>query len=89
MFHVLTFFMAALALIAGAIWALFGSKLFARSGTMFGHTARHTLDQCAGANRYAPGIKFGTADSSSTAQGGWALIDRTLRARRAVRLDVR
>jgi len=92
MFHVLTlalYLMAALALIAGAIWALFDSKHFARSGTVFGRAARHTLEQCVGANRYATDIMFGTADSSSAARGGWALIDRSLRARRAVRLDVR
>jgi hypothetical protein len=92
MFHVLTlalYLLAAVALIAGVVWALFGSKHFACSGTMFGHAARRTLEQCVGANRYAADIMFGTADRSSAAQGGWALIDRTSRARRAVRLDVR
>lgn len=88
MLHVLTlalYMMAPLALAAGAIWALSESKRFPRSGTLFGRAAR----RYAGANRYATDIMFGAAGRSSAAQGGWVLIDRTLRARRAVRFDVR
>jgi hypothetical protein len=89
MFHglaVALFLSAALALVAGALWALLGS---ARSADGFGHAGQHPLEQYVGANRLATDIMFRTANSPSAVQEGWSLIDRTSRARRAVRLAVR
>jgi hypothetical protein len=85
MFHglaVALFLTAALVLVAGALWALLAS---ARSAHGFGHAVQHPLEQYAGANRFM----FSTANSPSAVQEGWSLIDRTSRARRAVRLAVR
>jgi hypothetical protein len=89
MFHglaVALFLTAALVLVAGALWALLAS---ARSAHGFGHAVQHPLEQYAGANRLATDIMFSTANSPSAVQEGWSLIDRTSRARRAVRLAVR
>jgi hypothetical protein len=77
---------AALALIAGAVRALFPN---ARSVSGFGHAVQHPLEQYVGASHLATDIIFGTVNSRSAAQKGWSLIDRTLRAKRAVRLAVR
>lgn len=77
---------AALALIAGAIRALF-ANMHATNG--FGHAVQHPLEHYVGANRLATGIMFGTVDSSIAAQKGWSLIDRALRAKRAVRIAAR
>jgi hypothetical protein len=85
MFHGLALalcLIAALALIAGAIRALLGTV---HSANGFGHAVQHPLEQYAGANRFM----FGTANSPSAVQEGWSLIERTMRARRAVRLAVR
>jgi hypothetical protein len=76
----------ALAMIAGAIRALF-ANMHATSG--FGHAVQHPLEQYVGASRLATDIMFGTVNSAVAAQEGWSLIDRTLRAKRAVRLAVR
>jgi hypothetical protein len=83
------FLIAALALVAGAIRLLFGPRSSPRSGSRFGHAAQDTLEQYLGAGRYATDIMFSTSNSRSAAQEGWSLIDRSLRARRAVRLAVR
>jgi len=77
---------AVLALVAGALWVLLGSV---RSADGFGHAVQHPLEQYVGANRLATDIMFGTANSPSAVQEGWSLIDRTSRARRAVRLAAR
>ncbi len=77
---------AALALIAGAIRGLF-ANMHATSG--FGHAVQHSLEQYVGPSRLATHIMFGTVDSSIAAQEGWSLLDRTLQAKRAVRLAVR
>jgi hypothetical protein len=77
---------AALALIVGAIRALFTST---RAPSGFGHAVQHPLEQYVGSSRLATDIMFGTVDRPSAAQEGWSLIDRTLRAKRAVRLAVR
>ena len=77
---------AALALIAGAIRALF-ANMHATNG--FGHAVRHPLEQYVGTSRLATDIMFGTVDSSIAAQKGWSLINRTLRAKRAVRIAAR
>lgn len=89
MYHVLAVaicLIAALALIAGAIRALF-ANMHATSG--FGHAIAHPLEQHVCASRLSTDIMFGTVDSSIAAQEGWSLLDRTLRAKRAVRIAVR
>jgi hypothetical protein len=77
---------AALALIAGAMRALYGS---AWGANRIGRAVQGPLDQCVGASRFAAEIMFGTANTASALQKGWSLIDRNNRARRAVRLAVR
>jgi hypothetical protein len=77
---------AALALFAGAIRVLL-ANLGSASG--FGHAVQRPIEQYLGANRLAMDIMFGTADTPRAAQEGWSLIDRSSRARRAVRLAVR
>lgn len=80
MLHALVFalcFVTLLALVAGALRA--GSKPpLLRTDRISDHCARYATD-----------IMFGTATSRSPARAGWALIDRTVRAKRAVRLAVR
>jgi hypothetical protein len=78
--------LAALTMIGGAIRALYGS---ARGASRIGLVAQSPLERCMGASRFAAGIMFGTANTPSAVQKGWSLIDRTSRARRAVRLAVR
>jgi hypothetical protein len=77
---------AALALMAGAIRALVTN---ARGSSGFGHAVQYPLEQYVGVSRLATDIMFRTVDSSSAAQEGWSLINRTLRAKRAVRIAVR
>jgi hypothetical protein len=78
---------AALALMAGAIWTVVGPS---RSAQGFGHAIQHPLEQYVDATRLGTDVMFGTADSPSTTQEGWSLIDRASRARRdGVRLAVR
>jgi hypothetical protein len=77
---------AALVLITGAIRALFAPT---RATSSFGQAVRHPLEQYVGANRLASDIMFRTAECSNAAQEGWSLIDRSLRAKRAVRIAVR
>lgn len=92
MFHALVLalcLIGVLAVVAGAIRALIGSKLYPRSDSLSGHTAQHTLEHYFGAKRYATDIMFGTAASPRASQEGWVLIDRSLRAKRAVRLAAR
>jgi hypothetical protein len=72
---------AALALMASAIRALITN---ARGSSGFGHAVQHPLEQYVGTD-----IMFGTVDSSSAAQQGWSLINRSLRAKRAVRIAAR
>lgn len=78
---------AVAALVAGAAHG-FGSRHL-HSGSLFRRAVQHTLARYGGANRYATDIMLGTYNRPSAAQGGWSLIDRNLRARRAVRLAVR
>jgi hypothetical protein len=80
---------AALSLVAGVIRVLFGPRQSPRSGSRFGHAVHNTLEQYVRANRYTTDVMFSTSNSPSAAQEGWSLIDRNLRARRAVRLAVR
>ena len=77
---------AALALIAAATRGLV-ANMYPTSD--FGRAVEPPLEQYVGASRLATDIMFGTVDSSIAAQEGWSLIDRTLRAKRAVRLAVR
>jgi len=77
---------AAFAMIAGAIRSLYGS---ARGANRIGRAVQRPLEHCVGASRFAVQIMFGTANTPSALQKGWSLIDRTNRARRAVRLAVR
>jgi hypothetical protein len=91
MFHSLVlavFLLAALALAVGFLGALFGTRRLARSGDLFRHAVQHTFEQYVG-GRYGTDVMFGTTNSPSAAQGGWSLIDRNLRAKRAVRFAVR
>ena len=77
---------AALVLIAGAIRVLFTNT---RATSGLGHAVQHPLEQYVGASRLATDIMFGTVECSNAAQEGWSLINRSLRAKRAVRLAVR
>jgi hypothetical protein len=77
---------AALAMIAGAIRALYGSG---RGANRIGRAVQRPLEHFFGASRFAAEIMFGTANTPSALQKGWSLIERTNRARRAVRLAVR
>lgn len=77
---------AALVLITGAVRALVTTT---RATGGFGHAVQHPLEQYVGASRLATDIMFGTAECSNAAQEGWSLINRSLRAKRAVRLAVR
>jgi hypothetical protein len=77
---------AALAMIAGAVRAWYGS---ARGTNRIGRAVQRPLERCVGVSRFAAEIMFGTANTPSALQKGWALIDRTNRARRAVRIAVR
>jgi hypothetical protein len=78
---------AALTLMAGAIWTVIGPS---RGAQGFGHTVRHPLEQYVEATRFGTDVMFSTASSLSGVQEGWSLIDRASRARRdGVRLAVR
>jgi hypothetical protein len=81
---------AALAVVAEAIRAIFGAKHATHSTSAFGHAVQHPLEQYLAAERYRMDNKSGSAYSLCPAQeDGWLLIERTLRARRGVRLAVR
>jgi hypothetical protein len=77
---------AALAMIGGAFRALYGS---ARGASRLGKVPQSPLEHCMGASRFAAGIMFGTTNTPCVVHKGWSLIDRSSRARRAVRLAVR
>jgi hypothetical protein len=90
MFHVFAAalcLIAAMALMAGAIWRVMGPS---RSAHGFGHAVQHPLEQYSDTTRLGTDVMFGTSNSRSAVQEGWSLIERASRARRdAVRFAVR
>lgn len=79
---------AALAALAGTVWALFTGKHHL-SSTLSRQATQQSLGQYLRSSHYAGAIMFSTAKSRSACQEGWSLIHRAGRARSDVRLAVR
>ena len=75
---------AALAVAVGAVWIVSGAAASARFSSAFGNAVQQYL----AVERHSRDIRLGAASGQGPAQG-WQLIERRLRARRAVRLAVR
>jgi hypothetical protein len=79
---------AALAVLLAALWTMIGNKVDPHGGVFSGHGFAHPFDQYLWARRHAADVVVKTS-SERRLPGGWSLIQRSTRARRAIRLAVR
>jgi hypothetical protein len=79
---------AALAVLLAALWTIIGNKVDPHGGVFSGHGFSHPLDQYPWARRHSTGVVVKTSSERSL-PGGWSLIQRTMRARRDIRLAAR
>jgi hypothetical protein len=79
---------AALAVLFAALWTRIGNKVNPHGGVFSGHGFSHRLDQYLWARRRAEDVLVKTS-SERGLPGGWSLIQRSMRARRDIRLGVR
>ena len=79
---------AALTVLFAALWTMIGNKVDPQGGVFSGHGLAHPLNPYLWARRHSADVVVKTASERSL-PGGWSLIQRTMRARRDIRLAAR